>query len=532
MALLLLLVLLTPSLWKLTGKNLVRPLDGAYVNSGTPALSGFSWSEWFDNSFQSRFSDQINQHIGMHDFFVRLYNQLNWSLFRSVSAEGVVAGKEDMLFEYDYIRAMLGEDYLGEQILDRQIRRMRRLQEYLMRQHNTCLLFLFEPSKVRFYPEYLPTRFISDNENPTNYSVSLDLCQKYGLHYIDFNAFFDKEKGQHPYPLYTKYGTHWSEYGMHLALDSLLTYLRMFSGHNIPEVTIENITGSRQPQKTDYDLGYLLNLLTPLRCEVMGYPRYGAVTDTAQIESSVLAVGDSYYFNIFNTEAKSHFFAQHNFWYYNKHIYPEQYSRESLVEEVNLREELSSVDIILVTVTERFLYKNLWGFADLAYGAFFATSVEEPFYHALNQILSTDSWFNEILEEAKIRHIPPATLLEQHAAFMVYENDRKSYILSRGAEYFENTIRFDEKWSAMMLEKAKEKGKTPDEVIAEDALYIFKKNHPEWYEQWLFIMQVKEDMLNTPHWMDSLREKARSNYLTLEEMMQLDAEYLWAVREK
>ena len=38
-------------------------------------------------------------------------------------------------------------------------------------------------------------------------------------------------------------------------------------------------------------------------------------------------------------------------------------------------------------------------------------------------------------------------------------------------------------------------------------------------------------MLNDPQWLSDITAKARERYLTLEEMIELDADYLWSIRK-
>lgn len=525
-AIALLMVMLFPGLWMFSGKKFVRPLNGAFYKTEKPDFSSLSWNTWMEGSFQSEFEKGLKQHIGFHDLFVRASNSVDFHLFRKVNAGGVVLGKENQLFEYDYIRAMEGTDYLGNEILDRQIRRLKFVQEEL-KKYNTKMILVFEPSKARFYPEYIPDHYHIDGNITTNYSRSLELCETYDLEYLDLNRFFTEEKPKHSYPLYTKYGIHWSVYGMYQALDTLTNYLRKESDLYIPGFEIVQVDTSRQPRDTDFDLGYLLNLMENPECEVMGYPKGVVTHDESYVKPRILTVGDSYYLNILhNSDAKKLFSDQH-FWYYNKHVYPEQYEKESLVSDLNLKQELMRADILLVAVTERFLYKNLWGFADDAFAALTNTTSYEPFYQALNSILSTDGWFAELIEDAGRDDKLLSELLMYHADYQVYQTDRDAYLNYHGVHSIEKNIRADENWFAKVEKKANDKGISVDEAVEADARWVFENNYPDLFEKWTFRENVKNTILNDPQWLLKTEDKARKRYLSLDEMMDLEAEYLW-----
>ncbi len=478
-------MMLSPAICKITGKTIVRPLDGAFVKPDEPSLKNFQWDRWLNGDFQTEFDNSIKEHIGFHDLLVRFNNSIDYNLFGKINAEGVIQGKEKQLFEYDYIRAMEAKDYLGEDILERQIQRMKFLQQEL-RNYGTELYMVFEPNKARVYSELLPEKkYKIYHDKATNYSKSLELCEKYEVDYIDLNKFFMQEKEKHQYPLFPQYGVHWSIYGMNLALDTLVSYLKQNGNTYIPDYEINRIVETKNPQYTDFDLGYLMNLLSNPECEVMGYPRASVVHDTTQTKPKILAVGDSFYLNILNYEDASQLFIDQHFWYYNNSVYSEKHGRESVVSDLNIKEELMDADIVLMGVTERFLYKNLWGFVDDAYAEFGDTSIDEPFIKALNIILSDNGWFSKLIEDAKKKNIPLWELLEYNADFLVYKNDKEAYMKYHGSVAIEKIIRADEKWFLLVKSKALRDGISIDEAVTKDAEYVFKNSYPGLYKEWL-----------------------------------------------
>jgi hypothetical protein len=103
-------------------------LNGDFIEKKQP---DFTWKGFFNGSYQNAYEPYLEQHIGFHNTLVRLRNQLDYSLFRKPNAEGIVIGKEDFIFEYDYIREITGRDFVGYDFIDEKLRRLKYVQDYL-----------------------------------------------------------------------------------------------------------------------------------------------------------------------------------------------------------------------------------------------------------------------------------------------------------------------------------------------------------------------------------------------------------------
>ena len=125
---LLLSILVLPVLQKATGLFTIKPLDGDFILAKKPE---YKHSNWFSGTYQEKFDKYIEQNLGLRPLLVRLNNQIDFSLFRKANAEGVLIGKNGYLFENDYIRAFQGTDFMGFNFIDKNVRRMRFLQDHL-----------------------------------------------------------------------------------------------------------------------------------------------------------------------------------------------------------------------------------------------------------------------------------------------------------------------------------------------------------------------------------------------------------------
>jgi len=256
--LLILVLLVFPAIQKETSWVNVKPLDGDYVLAEKPI---FNWAEWLQGNFQSGFDKYLEDHIGFRNIFVRITNQIDYSLFNIPRAEGVIICKEKQLIEYDYIRAYTGGDFLGEQMIDKRVRKLKFVQKYLKEEHNIDFVLVFEPSKASFYPEYIPDKYIEKSHSKNNYKTFVQKASDHRIRYIDFNEWFKQMKGTQDYPLYAPYGTHWSLYGMSFAADSLINYIEDIRQVDLNDMSIDSLEIEYTARKPDYDMGSAMNLL-------------------------------------------------------------------------------------------------------------------------------------------------------------------------------------------------------------------------------------------------------------------------------
>src|SRR5690554_7205128 len=78
-------ILLTlPMLQQTTGFFEPEPLKGDFVVLEKPTLTS---ENWWSGEFQEEYEGYMNQNIGFRPFFVRTYNQMQFSLFNQAKAD-------------------------------------------------------------------------------------------------------------------------------------------------------------------------------------------------------------------------------------------------------------------------------------------------------------------------------------------------------------------------------------------------------------------------------------------------------------
>ena len=94
----------------------IEPLHGAITKLEEPH---FTISSWLDGSYQKKQQDYLNENFGFRDVFVRLHNDLDFRLYNEINAKNVILGKDNYLFEENYILTYKGLDFIGEQKIEK-----------------------------------------------------------------------------------------------------------------------------------------------------------------------------------------------------------------------------------------------------------------------------------------------------------------------------------------------------------------------------------------------------------------------------
>ena len=118
------LLLILPAIQQYTGFIPEKPLKGAIAKPEVPVLS---LKTWFDVSFQESYDDYLEQGIGFRPTLIRINNQIAFSLFDTALANSVIIGKDNYLFELNYIKAYEGIDFAGYEKIRDQVEKARLL---------------------------------------------------------------------------------------------------------------------------------------------------------------------------------------------------------------------------------------------------------------------------------------------------------------------------------------------------------------------------------------------------------------------
>jgi hypothetical protein len=551
-----------------------KPLNGAFNLAGKPQITKVNWKS---GEFQEHVEKYLKDHSGFRNFLVRIQNQVDFSLFRQANAEGAEIGKNKQLFEYDYIRSWLAIDYPGDSFIEKKLQRTKYVQEYLKREKGIDLIVVFEPGKASFYPEYLPWKYVQKKDSPSTYDRYLKKAGEMNIDFIDLHQYFMRLKPNSEFPLFPRYGTHWSVYGMRFAADSLLRLIECRRKITLTKVKADSLEFSTKSRDTDDDVLKTMNLLFPLKGEKLAYPVFSFDTAHPGDKPMVLVVADSYYWNIFNTRIPRYLFANEAFWYFNTLVYPDNYYKPVYTRDLDFRQEVEKQDVIFVMITERFLHKFDWSFIDQLYALYTPEWLKDPVYDNITKIMLTAPWYADIIIKAEKKHISLEEALIEDGKYLFHQQDTAGYLINYGPEHFIRNISANPGWMANIREKAAGKGISAEEMLKIDALYTFRQKFPGLYylnqgleavekriysqpeilyslkleadfyrwdeasfirlKAWQIfkaeeIQKTCRDILNNPAWLEHVQGKAIQRGIPLEDMIRLDAVYMWEQRLK
>jgi hypothetical protein len=308
--------------------------------------------------------------------------------------------------------------------------------------------------------------------------------------------------------------------------DSLVKYIENLRGIDLPEMKLDNLKVTNHLEDSDYDVGKTMNLLWRLPHREVAYPQYSFEGSGNKTRPMVLTIADSYYWNIFNTRLPKNLFANEAFWYFNAKVYPDSYFGTKWVKDVDLRQEVEKQDIIMLSVTERFLYKFDWGFVDDVYKLYTPSYSGDLIYDFANGIKLDATWFAKMLAKAEKQGIPLEEAINNEAAFQAIVEDFETYLSWYGIEHYKGIIHSTPEWKETVIKKGIEKGISFDEMINREADFTFSIDHPDIYEKYHLIQKYINGIQSDRNWFNKVGNKAALNCVDTLEMVYTDADYM------
>jgi hypothetical protein len=162
------------------------------------------------------------------------------------------------------------------------------------------------------------------------------------------------------------------------------------------------------------------------------YPEFAWEDATNKVQPKVIVIGDSFYWSMFDTEVWHKSFSPGGFWYYNKQIYPESFSQELLVENVNQKEAIDSNDVFVIMANEANLPLFPWGAVANFQSTFepgYENSIEQKKADAYKEKLeiernisimkADEAWMKDIILKAEKNGISVDSMLYLDAKWLI-----------------------------------------------------------------------------------------------------------------
>ncbi len=441
-----------------------EPLDGVVEKSEKPE---FDFKDWFKGDFQKKYESYFDENIGFRNPLVRNYNQIDYSLFREGHGKNVVVGLDGYLYEQVYIDEVTGKNFVGEMKMNYKMEKIMEAQHYLESQ-NKLLFTVLAPGKASYYREFIPKWLLQHQKDTTNYSMFIDKCHSFNLNMLDFRKWFLAMKDTTSIPLYPKQGIHWNYYGVALAADSILKYLDS-EGYTPLTKLSWSLEFPDTLRHSDYDIARLLNIICQLPYQKMAYPVFKYSVTGKTVYPKILVIGDSYYWEVINSEVFKNVFEDITFYFYfNSVIQVGNLLTSNPVDELSMVEELKKFDIIMMIQSE-LNYNNIgFGFAEKLVSELEGVKLLEQEMH--QQVLR-DSSFAPIIRKVMNEH------RFNYESAVTYIADSLSINKTKQLAEITKSIRSNPEWYQSIIKKAEAGNISVEEAIKRDADWVYENNY-------------------------------------------------------
>lgn len=300
-------------------------------------------------------------------------NQLLYSLLNVSPNQNIVIGKENYLFEPEYIIAELQicpptpDEYfstLGNNLL--------KLKSLLKKNGKELYVFI-TPSKAHFYREYIPDKYFycstrTDFNTCTDYERFLNTLEKNNINYYDSIKFINEAMASKRFqsPLYYKSGIHWSHPWGEAAAAEFLDYIRTHSKYDLNSIQVTERL-SDKPIEPDTDLYSALNLLK--KPNEQWWASEIKVIHQGKDHPNVFLRGGSFMGQSLNALIHNGVFGkdvhfENNYYFQDNYSSKHTISKFDSYNEINIDMLLGQSDIVILEVNERAIPMMNWGFIE------------------------------------------------------------------------------------------------------------------------------------------------------------------------
>ncbi len=401
----------------------IQFLSGASTKTGYEKIK---LKTWFDAEYQQNTDQWVNENFGFRPLFVRLNNQLEYSLLKKINARNVYEGKDKYLFRFYQPNQKYTTKFRGKKWLDEKVKKFQFVYDTL-KSLNKHFVLVIAPGKHYYHANLRPDSNKGYEDQPNNYKLICKAMDEHGIPYIDFNKWFLKQKDTISYPVYSKGGIHWTQLASFHAMDSLVQFMKATSKEDFPEIGLGEAKTREKPWSPDIDIYKALNIFTKWDELDIKYAKLLPDT-TFSRKPDVLIVADSYFHApSWSKIPKKYFSENYAFWYYNRQAYDCNSHLFANTEDLFLEDELNKREYFVILSTIMNLENFGWGFIDQLYSYYKGTykqkkklSEEElNIRRIINTIKSRPPWLNSVKKKAGKRGISLDSMLRIDAKYMI-----------------------------------------------------------------------------------------------------------------
>lgn len=295
----------------------LKPLAGVTFKTERPELN---LSNFASGKYQREAEQYSRENFGFREWHIKLYNQLNYSLFNQTTCHFIVPGKEGWLF---YTEAF--NDYYGIEPIHqyktynrarewarKNVRMMNKLR-YVLKDYDVEFLCFMAPNKAEIYPEYLPYHQPAPADAIHTAAYYDSLMTSIDFPHVEMTKWYQSMKDTASFLLFPKRDTHW-RYSAVYGYDSLFCYMNSLNNFGIPDIHIDKLVklDTMYPENDEQTL----NLIFPIGNDS---PKYRAdITVDPGRKPKVLFVGDSFIWDLETYMPWRKILEDVEIWFYNK----------------------------------------------------------------------------------------------------------------------------------------------------------------------------------------------------------------------
>lgn len=342
------------------------PLSGDFTVAPKPA---FESDKFLCAEYQDLYAEYLRTNFSTRSEFIRIYNQLEFTLYGNIHAPGLVIGKDGELYEVGRIKPLYGEDFVSMLDINSKMGMLRFVADTLAKQGKP-LVILLAGDKPRIMHKYLPEQYQHNWADTSNYSVYKSLLSKEkNVRFIDFESYCIKLADTCKFPLYPKYSLHWSPYTMYLAIDSLRKVVdRGLKGKQSAVPVLKGYAKDKKGRYLEYELQNILNMYFSYGKTENVYPIVEYKQPVGTKKPFVIQIGDSfgellldpgYYTSVFDDSSLV--------FRYNAIIKSRTKLHDTNVNDIDYWDYINKADAIVIVTSELNLDNLGMGFIENAY---------------------------------------------------------------------------------------------------------------------------------------------------------------------
>lgn len=459
----------------------VKPLQGVIFETPKPQLT---YDNYTSGKFQNDCEGYISENFGLREPLIRLYCQYAWTFYHKNFNIYFVPGKNSWIFYLPSVR-----DYYGKELptkfatneeaiafIDDEVNMMCALRDSL-KHYDTEFLSFMAPDKSVIYPEYLPTAgWERDTTTINSAAYFSEKLEQAGFPNIDMTKWFIKIKDTIDYQLFKRMDFHW-DFSAAFGYDSLFRLMSELNGLNIPQLRIDSLTTYIDNERQNDEK--MLNLFFRLKDPTIQHKANVSVECDSCYKPKVLFVSDSFVWAFSKHLPNKELLQHEEVWYYNTTCFDGFKFEKHNLDDVNRLRRVLRADYVVYSACSFQWTDGTMGFA------------------------------KRILDDLNDRNLVKTSLTM-------------------------NEIEADTNWMKALQIQTALLSKSLEEVLEMEANNVINnkpllKDNTEVSKEALFnakVAKVREDLRNNPEAMKSIQQKAKDKGISVEEMLELDAQWV------